>query len=440
MGEEIRLSLLGMSSFSRFRSSLQAPRQRVDAVASVRALLDAPDTRGMGMLPIAISLGAELRASGLAGGDRPISDEELAALLEDGHAHAVEHPLAPDTTGPLCAAWIGSVFARACEDADAPELPFDRSRMTRIPRLGWYLIAPPAVVFAAIDDWLRRAFVAAIDRRSREIAELLSWVEPGRDETRAALYLTGEEGQRERDLAWWARLERDAGRDEVTEDALRSRIDAVCARIFLEWRAPSAVPTLPGPWAQIALAERCAERLAPPIDPFPDDPGKSAVARAIRIARDAAIAGEPADRGEVEATRLALLEQVHRPWQEAHISSHIHPDALHAVESVLFGAEAAPASTRLDQVLLSMQHGIAEIVYPEITWQPLPALGSHFRARADRAVYDDAQWLSRWASQGGVTAAFFERELWPEGPPVAWADHVARFRSRLFPARAAPER
>ncbi|HWU88818.1 MAG TPA: hypothetical protein VN253_16240 [Kofleriaceae bacterium] len=311
--------------------------------------------------------------------------------------------------------------------------------MTRIPRLGWYLVDSPAVVFAALDGWLRKTFVAAIDRRSREIAELLSWVEPNRDETRTALYLTGTKDQRERDLKWWARLERDAGRADVTDEALRHRIDATCSRIFLEWRPPMTTPALPGPWAHVALAERCAERLAPPIDPFPEDPSRSSVAQAIRIAREAAIRGKPADRDEVESTRVALLDQVHRSWQDAQISSQIHPHALHAVESALFGAERGPADTHLDQALLSMQHGIAEIVYPDITWQPLPALWAHFRARADRAVYNDAQWLSRWASNEGVTASFFERPLWPEGPPVAWEDHVARFRNRLFSARSSSE-
>lgn len=433
MGESFRLGLLtwnpGMSNYL----AVRAPREsHIETIASVRALLDSPNTRGMGLLPIVISLGAELRVSGLVGGDKPISDWELKTLFSDGHAHVTDQPLAPGIAGPLCAAWVGSAFARACEDADAPELPFDRRAMTKLARIGWYLVDSPAVVYAMIDDWLRKAFVTAIDRRSREIAELLSWVDPNRDETRAALYLTGNAEQRERDLSWWARLERDAGRGPTDDEALRRRIDAACSRVFLEWRPPTAAPAPPGPWAQLALAERCAERLAPPIDPFPRDPEKSAVARAIRMAREAALRGAPADPQVVESVRIALLDQVHRPWQHARISAHVHPHALHAVESALFGAERAPDDTHLDQALLSMRHGIAEIIYPDLIWQPLPALWAHLGARAGRAIYDDAQWLSRWSSGNRVSAAFFERDLWPEGPPVAWEEHVEQFRRRLF--------
>lgn len=436
MGEPIQIRLLNLgASIYRARTTRTS---RTEAVASVCALLDSPDPRAMGLVPIVISLGTELRVSGLVGGERSIADWELRTLISDGHALEVDHPLGTEAIGPLCAGWVGSTFARACEDADAPDVPFDRSSMTRIPRLGWYVIDTPAAVFAAIDAWFRRAFVAAVDHRSREIAELLSWVDPNRDETRAALYLTGNAEQRERDLAWWARLERDAGRDRVEEDALRRRIDAACARIFLEWIPPAAAPTLPGPWAHVALAERCAERLAPPIDPYPGDPAKSAVARAIRIAREAALRGAPAEREAVEAVRIALLDQVHRPWQDARISAHLHPHALHAVESALFGAERAPGDTHLDQALLSMQRGIAEIVYPDITWQPLPALWVHLGARAGRAVHDDAQWLSRWSAGDGVPPSFFERELWPEGPPVAWEEHVEQFRRRLFSPDRAP--
>lgn len=389
----------------------------------------------MGLLPIVIALGTELRVTGLVDGARAITPWELETLLANGHAREIELPVPVDAVGPLCAAWLGIEFARKCEDADAPDLPFDQRVMTRVPRIGWFVIDTPADVFAALDSWYRKAFVAAIERRNREIAELLSWVDPNRDETRAALYLSGTESQRERELTWWARLERDAGRGELDKDALLRRIDATCARVFLDWHPPQGTPDLPGPWAHIAIAARCAERLAPPIDPFPQDPAKSAVVRAIRIAREAAILGRPASHRDVEATRLDLLDQVHLPWQDAGISGHIHPYALHAIESALFGAERAPDDTHLDQALLSMRHGIAEVVYPDLTWLPLPALWAHFGARADRAVHDDARWLSRWSSGDGVTAAFFERDLWPEGPPLAWAAHVEQFRHRLFSSK-----
>ncbi len=441
MDDEIRLGFLSSGLPGYWSSVARGPRSAGGgAVTSVRALLDAPDPRGMGLHPIVISLGTELRVSGLAAGEKPISAWELETLLADGHARATEQPLASEVIGPLCAAWVGRAFVHACLDADAPEPPFDRDSMIPLDRLGWYLVDSPAAVYAMIDAWFRQAFAAAVDRRSREIAELLSWVEPNRDETRAALYLTGTAEQRERDLAWWARLERDAGRGPADSGSLHRRIDAACARIFLEWHPPAEVPALPGPWAHVALAERCAERLAPPIDPFPREPEKSAVASAIRIARTAALRGTPAKHEEVEAVRTALLEQVHRPWEKAELGDHRYSHALYAVESALFGAEGARHQTPLGRALLSMQQGVSEIVYPDLALQPLPALWAHFSARAARAVHGDIQWLARSSSGDSVPPSFFERELWPEGPPVAWAEHVERFRRRLFASERAPER
>lgn len=409
-------------------------RQPRMQVATVCALLDAPDPRAMRLVPIVVSLGTSWRATGLVGGDRAISEAELKILIADGHALPVEQPVPDGLPAPLCAAWLGRAFVDACEDADAPEPPFDRRAMTRLEKAGWFAIDRPAAVFAALDAWYRAVFIAAIERRSRAIAELLPWVDPNRDHTRAALYLTGSETERERELAWWARLERDAsGCEAPSRERLVERIDAACASVFLDWEPPPiALPPIDR-WGRLGIATRCAERLAPAVDPYPGDPANSPVAGAIQIARDAALRGRPADRDEVERTRIALIKQVHHSWQEARISAHIQPDALHAVESALFLAERIDDAGYGGQATLALTHGLAEIAYPEIRWLPLPTLWQHFATHGERAIRDDATWLARSSRGEGVSGAFFERPLWPEGPPVAWDDHLARFHARLFP-------
>jgi hypothetical protein len=418
----------GLSFASRGR------QPRAQDVATVCALLDAPDPRAMRLVPIVVSLGASWRATGLADGDRPIGEAELKILIADQHALAVETPVPEGLTAPLCAAWLGRTFFNACEDADAPDPPFDRRAMTRLNKAGWFAIDRPAAVFAALDAWYRAAFLAAIERRSRAIAELLSWVDPNRDHTRAALYLTGNEAERERELAWWARLERDAsGRDAPSREQLIERIDAACASVFLDWAPPpTELPTIDR-WGQLGIATRCAERLARAVDPYPNDPAKSSVAGAIQIARDAALRARPADRDDVERTRIALIEQVHHPWQNARISAHLHPSALHAVESALFFAERINEPGYGDQAMLALTQGLAEVAYPEINWMPLPTLWQHFAARGERVIRDDATWLARSSRGEGVSAAFFERSLWPTDPPVSWEDHLVRFHARLFP-------
>jgi hypothetical protein len=392
----------------------------------------------MGLHPIALSLGHGLRVSGVAQGPVHLDESELGLLLRDGHAIEAHSTIPPGTVGPLCAAWIGQDFERTAEDTDAPDLPFERHRMTRIKGEGWYLLDTPATVFGALDRWIRQAFATAIDRGSHDLAALLSWVAPNRDETRAAQFITGDKEQRSQSLAWWARLERDAGRAASEEDLVR-RVDAVCDRVFVDWRPDPSQHRFTGqrsPWPAIALGVRCAERLGPAVDPAPDDPPQSPVARAIRIARDAALRGRPASHAEVEPTRIALIEQVAHRWQEAKISGHLHPYALHAVESALFGAESAKEDTHLDQSLLSMQHGVSEIVYPDLTWRPIPALWGHFASLPVRAVQADRTWLMAHSEDGAVPLAFFDRELWPDGAPVAWEEHVTRFRERLFGSTA----
>jgi hypothetical protein len=413
---------------------LEGGAVREKRIVDVRAILDRPDSRSMGLHPIVLSLGGELRVSGIATGPSRIEIEELARLVEEEHALAVRAPVEPGCVGPLCAAWIGQDFARAAEDSDAPELPFERQQMTRVRGSGWFLLDVPAAVFGALDGWIRRAFALAIDRADSEIADLLAWVAPNRDETRAAQFITGDPERRRRALAWWARMESNAGRPEPSEQQLVQRIDAACDRIFIDWRqSRTKLPTMKQkPWHCIALAARCAERLAPAIDPAPGDPDGSPVSRAVRLAQQAAIRGRPASHDEVEPIRLTLLEQVHLRWQEARISDQLHPSPLHAVESALFGAERAPDDTYVDQAEIAMAQGVAEIVYPDLVWRPIPALWCHLSSLPNRAFASDRDWLASQRDEGPVHPAFFDRELWPDGEPPAWSEHVARYHARLF--------
>jgi hypothetical protein len=403
------------------------------------ALLDRPDSRSMGLLPVVLDTGDGFRISGATVARTHLVANELDELIAEGHALAVDRVSLANVVGPVCAAWIGNDFASAILDTDCPTLPFDTREMIRVRGLGWYRVDSPARVFGALDGWLHDAFVAAIDRRDRGIAELMSWVFPNRDETRAALCITGEAEQRARDLSWWARLSRDAG-EKLEEDDLWKKMAAICERTLIDWRppAPSLWIERETPWERVAVAARCAERLAPAIVDPRVEVEEQPVYEAIRIAKEAALLGRPADRAAVEKTRVELL-QVGRQWQEARLSAHIHPDALHAVESALFAAEREPEQSYASQSVLSLRHGIFEIAYPEITWRDLPGLKGHFEAAAERPLDDDLEWLRRRVHTEGVNEAFFERDLWPGGAPPGWPGHLARFREKLFRSGAKTE-
>lgn len=420
---------MGASSLSRY--GYRRPRIRIAGPERVqlRAILDRPGTASMGLYPVVLAFGDELRIHGLTRGPTPISPSDLEQLLDGGHATQVDDVVDDNAVGPLCAFWVGRAFEHGADDADAPTLPFTRDELRAAGNHGRFRLDAPATVYAALDRWLRQAFVAAVDRGSREIAKLMNRVSPERTETRAALFITAPEDERNRYLSWWARHDRDAGLGEPGPDALIARIDAVCGATFLDWHGPSQSAMAPrAPWAEVALATRCAERMAPAIDPAPGD-DRSPVARAIALARDAALTARPADRRRVEEVRRALLS-VHRAWQEVRISSHILPSALHAVESALFGAERAPADPHTSQATDASIHGVAETMYPELTWRPLPSLWRHLAVAPRRAIAADSRALI--PVTGPVPAAFFERPLWPDGEPTAWDDHLARFRARLF--------
>ncbi len=84
-----------------------------------------------------------------------------------------------------------------------------------------------------------------------------------------------------------------------------------------------------------------------------------------------------------------------------------------------------------------MHHGLAEIIYPDLTWRFMPALWRHFETIPRAAVESDREWLAmHHDEENRVSPAFFDRDLWPRGTPPAWEEHVERFRYRLFSARS----
>jgi hypothetical protein len=392
----------------------------------LRALLDRPAPDTMGIHAVVLSLGDRLRISGLADGEKNITTDELELLLQEQHSLEVDASLDSNNAGPLCAAWIGRTFAERAEDEGAPELPFDRQAMTRVRGKGWFLVDTPAVLFGLLDRWIRQTFVAAIEQNSSGLASLLTSVAPNRDETRAAVFITSDHAQRERAVRWWARLERDAGRAELTHETLVQRIDAVCDRVLITPR-PSARSASSLAHTKAALL-RCAERLAPAIDPSYIDPRLDAVSRALRLARTSVFTNHDTTRDEQEPVRIALIDQVHRAWQDARISAHLQPDALHAVECAMFG--------HWGQVELAANRGFAEIAFPEIHWMMLDALWLRFSAANEHAVAFDHQWLARHATDERVPERFFDLPLWPMGEPPSWQKHVTRFRSKLFDRRS----
>lgn len=204
-------------------------------VAVVRALLDRPSPRSLGMLGLVVESagGAEgrLRTDGVLGSQAGLVEQgELADLVGAGQALAVDGLEVRRTRNePMAALWVGDEFAAGSEDRGLPLPPFPKSRRGRASG-GTYWVSSAAHVHRVLDTWVARAFRRAALTRDHRLATLLSWAAPDQDEARAAAWLTAEsQAKRERDLTWWARLA-SGGRAAVAPAILADRYRRLVGR------------------------------------------------------------------------------------------------------------------------------------------------------------------------------------------------------------------
>lgn len=179
----------------------------------VVALLDTPSAESMGAVPIVLQNDGSLSVSGLADSrSRMISDQELQELVSSRQAVRVSANLdtAAGTANPV-AMWIGKQFASQARALDLPPPPLvsDDVIETVDGRAG---LGHPEEVHARLTAWLEKAFRHAIESSSVKLARLMTQVMPDHELTRAALWNTAPKREKEKELEWFVRLERDAGR------------------------------------------------------------------------------------------------------------------------------------------------------------------------------------------------------------------------------------
>ena len=438
---------LGASMFLSYRSApLRPPTKVVTTAARVCALVDRPSARVMGMVPIVIASGDTFRVSGVAARPAPVLDAaELHALLQEGHAVAVDAPL-PAHVGPLAAIWVGSAWLRSAYEVDAPIVPFELTHAAGDE--GEFALVSPEAIYAGLDAWVRTALVRALERRSVGLARLMAAALPDRDETRAALWLTQAGPAAARELSWWARLSRDAGRPDDAE-ALRQRVAIACHETFADRpSAPDwtgALKALPGPWSRLAAAVRCCERLRPLL--VTDERGRSAVDGFLQLARQSVRQRAPLyDAAASEHTRIALLEAARSGEGLAYA-----PDRLHRIHAPTFDAvehtrqaldeiiSAGPdnldayhderATNRCANVLHAATTAFVDTAYPDRAHELPQAFVAHAESLVIPSIQADIDVLGVLGATG--PGHVFEFALWSEGEPPSWAEHIARYRERL---------
>ncbi|OAI51262.1 hypothetical protein AYO44_05015 [Planctomycetaceae bacterium SCGC AG-212-F19] len=189
----------------------------------VRGVLDRPSQQSLGMLGIVVERESGLHCvEGIVGmSAKPIDGSEFRELLKSGDAQSADVAFVDDDSRPYSALWVGQEFADNATRLKVP-LPPLPNLATSTGEGGVYWVGPTQHVWRVLDSWLVRAFRRSIRENNVELATLMAWALPERQETRAAIWHTNK-GDRKANLGWWARLDRDHGEPKVTPRELDIR-------------------------------------------------------------------------------------------------------------------------------------------------------------------------------------------------------------------------
>ena len=169
----------------------------------------------------------DLKVGGLiAWRERTIASDELDELLRFRQALATTADVNIETSvQDIIAMWFGKRFLERAKALGVPA-PITSETMIEVAE-GFAWLAPKLEVHARLLAWLERAFRQSIKHSSCEVAQLMVQAVPDHELTRAAMWRTTPAHHAERELAWFARLERDAGRS-TTAESLRERLEQLC--------------------------------------------------------------------------------------------------------------------------------------------------------------------------------------------------------------------
>jgi hypothetical protein len=202
------------------------------------ALLDKPSTSSFGLLALVTrSEAGTLETEGLAEpSDLWVSDDHYDALAESGSLVQLPRELdRPAETGRLSALWLGRGFEKRAKEIGVslpPRIALPKANELEDGTL-WLLRVDHG--YQILDAWLYHAAEEALRERNPDIAKLMAWALPDRDETRMALWFTSKAPRQE--LEWWFRLLRDQSRN-ISIDELEVRLARLSEQILHSDRTP----------------------------------------------------------------------------------------------------------------------------------------------------------------------------------------------------------
>lgn len=189
--------------------------------ASVVGLLDYPNSRHMGVVPVVVQTSeGRLFLSGAGrGAPRRIFQSELRELVHTWAAREVSYPLSPahvqafsDRT--LGALWVGRDFARAAKEALAPPLPCSEGAVLLLIESchleGSWEAGPTADLRDMLRVWVEEAARLAFERSDHTLARLAVRTLPKSIVAQAVAWATTAPKLREEELRYALRY-RNAG-------------------------------------------------------------------------------------------------------------------------------------------------------------------------------------------------------------------------------------
>ena len=172
------------------------------------ALLERPSEKSFGMVAIVVRTSNEPLpfVSGLSEASRwrTFASQKEAEKLLHNQCGVVESCGITFSQRPveLLAGWLGTAFEENChkENVPVPVIPDTAIIAPLAPHdpefLGRFWIGPPPEVYIHLDDWMKAVAPLAFKRRSREIARLMNWCLPLREESQAAVWYTTEDDEK----------------------------------------------------------------------------------------------------------------------------------------------------------------------------------------------------------------------------------------------------
>jgi hypothetical protein len=140
--------------------------------------------------------------------------DELEQLVASQSVMRLPSAIAADGLEDQVVGWLGRDIQERVRRLDgAPTLTVPAARLETPDGDLWFEASER--IYGRMLRWVKAAAreVFTDKPNARELAELMIWVLPGRDETHAALWYTRpNEEEKTRHLNWYAKIERDAGR------------------------------------------------------------------------------------------------------------------------------------------------------------------------------------------------------------------------------------